>query len=877
MVKLNLSQKIFFSTSSVICILVMATLFCLDRSLKDTMSQKISADLQRGKKTFETFFEERFESLFLNARIVADSPSFKSVIGLPDVDHETVLVTLQEMHRIVGNDILTVTDSHGVVLARIEAPSESGQDLSKEADIAAALKGQEYASLVAGTGRLYQVVTLPIISEGMIQGALRLGFWVDARVAGWIYELTGSHIAFFAGGDLVAFSGSEEEQHRFEYLKVRYRDLLRQVQTAGQTVGPSSLELLDETHLVLLAPLKGKAGVLEVVYVLEMSLTKALAFYHQRVQWILILIGLIAIGLSIFPSYLLARGIARPILQLAHVAEGVAKGDLSTRVRVSSGDEIEILAGSFNHMVDDLTKARDELVTSKDYTDNLIASMVDILLVVDRHSRIKTVNAAIARLLGFREAELIGKPVDLIFGGAEVSVFKRTMMRQLLVKGETRDLEMMFRTKLGEHIPVSFNGSVLRDKEGKIVGVLGIARDMRAITDLVQKEKELAAAATAAAELAKQHGQELAAAHAQLAGYSRELEQKVAERTIELASANEKLTRRVDEVQDRNREINVLSEMDDVLQACHTPPEAHVVFGQFAQELFRQESGALGVLGTGGRMVNVVVRWGSSPPQETMFPSEHCFALRRGRMHIVGEGRERLSCQHVQPTPSGRVSMCIPLMAHGEALGVVHLILTGSEIRAERVQVAGTMARHLSLALANLKLRETLRDQSIRDPLTGLFNRRYLEESLRLEIVRAERGQFPLSIIMFDIDYFKKINDAFGHEAGDVVLRAVADFLKQGVREVDIPCRYGGEEFTLILPNTGLKDAVDRAERLREGLKRCAVHHDGRPLGRVTASLGVAAFPDHGTTGDEVLQSADAALYQAKEAGRDRVMAAGTA
>lgn len=876
MVKLSLNQKVFFSTSSVICVLVVATLLWLNGSLKDTMSEKISADLQRGKKTFEAFFEERFESLFLNARIVADSPQFKSVIGLPEVDHETVLFTLQEMHRIVGSDILTVTDSRGVVLARIEAPSESGQDISKEADIAAALKGQEYASLVAGTGKLYQVVTLPIIAEGVIQGALRLGFWVDARVAGWIHELTGSHIAFFAGGDLVAFSGSEHEQRQFDYLEVRYRDLLRRVQAEGQTLGPLSLELLDETHLAILAPLKGKVGVLEVVYVLEMSLTEALAFYHQRVQWILILIGLLAIGLSIFPSYLLAQGIAQPILRLARVAEGVAKGDLSTRVSVSSGDEVEILADSFNHMVDDLTKARDELVTSKDYTDNIITSMVDTLLVVDRHSRIKTVNAAIARLLGYREAELVGKPVDLIFAGAEVSAFKRTMMRQLLVKGETRDFEMTFRTKLGERIPVSFNGSVLRDNDGKIVGVLGIARDMRAIKDLVQKEKELAAAATATAALEKQHAQELAAAHAQLAGYSRELEQKVAERTGELANANEKLTRRVDEVQERNREINILSEMDDVLQACHTPAEAYGVFGQFAQELFRNESGALGVLEPAGRLVNVVARWGPTPPQETTFPSEQCFALRRGRMHVVGEGREALYCQHVQTPPIG-VAMCIPLMAHGEALGVVYLTLPDPELRAERVPVAGTMARHLSLALANLKLRETLRDQSIHDALTGLFNRRYLEEALRQEIVRAQRGQLPLSIIMFDVDHFKKVNDTFGHEAGDALLRAVADFLRQGVREVDIPCRYGGEEFTLILPNMNVKDALDRAERLREGFKRCAVHHDGRPLGRVTVSLGVAAFPDHGTTGDEVLQSADAALYRAKEAGRDRVIGAAAA
>ena len=182
-----------------------------------------------------------------------------------------------------------------------------------------------------------------------------------------------------------------------------------------------------------------------------------------------------------------------------------------------------------------------------------------------------------------------------------------------------------------------------------------------------------------------------------------------------------------------------------------------------------------------------------------------------------------------------------------------------------------TVAEHLSLALANLKLQERLRSQSIRDPLTSLFNRRYMEESLDREMRRAVRGSHPLSIIMLDLDHFKQFNDLFGHEAGDVVLREVGAVLQRSIRGEDIACRYGGEEFTLILPQVSLLDAAQRAELVRESIKRLNIEHRRTPLGPVTVSLGVAVFPDHGPNGEAVLRAADAALYQAKARGRDRV------
>ncbi len=191
-----------------------------------------------------------------------------------------------------------------------------------------------------------------------------------------------------------------------------------------------------------------------------------------------------------------------------------------------------------------------------------------------------------------------------------------------------------------------------------------------------------------------------------------------------------------------------------------------------------------------------------------------------------------------------------------------------------RQQLAVSMAEHIALALANLKLQETLRNQAIRDPLTGLFNRRYMEESLEREVRRAARSGASLGMIMLDIDHFKRLNDALGHEAGDAVLTALSNFLQAQVRGGDIACRYGGEEFLLMLPEASLEATYERAERLREAVKNLRVPYRGESIGPVTLSLGVATFPEHGATGEAVVLAADAALYCAKQGGRDQVVVA---
>jgi diguanylate cyclase (GGDEF)-like protein len=167
---------------------------------------------------------------------------------------------------------------------------------------------------------------------------------------------------------------------------------------------------------------------------------------------------------------------------------------------------------------------------------------------------------------------------------------------------------------------------------------------------------------------------------------------------------------------------------------------------------------------------------------------------------------------------------------------------------------------------------QKLHEQAISDPLTGLYNRRYLSEFLQRELVRARRSATPVAVVLLDLDRFKRVNDSFGHEAGDQVLTVVGALLKSKVRGSDIACRYGGEEFVLVLPQAGVDAANRRAEDARLAIADLDLNHAGRPLGKMTASLGIAVFPDHAEDIDSLLRAADVALYAAKGAGRNRVI-----
>lgn len=353
------------------------------------------------------------------------------------------------------------------------------------------------------------------------------------------------------------------------------------------------------------------------------------------------------------------------------------------------------------------------------------------------------------------------------------------------------------------------------------------------------------------------------------------LEMRVTERTAELNGANDVLKNQAAELSKRNQEITLFSKMNDFLQTSTTEAEAYSIISETVTQLFPEDSGAVFVLNSARDMLEAAAVWGPAPPANVIFPPGDCWALRRGQTHLAVD-HERW-CPHVGD--EGHMYICLPLLAQGEMLGILH-ILDGpirndkdDETRmAEKCGLAKILADNIGLGIANLKLREEMRNLSIRDPLTELFNRRYMEEVLGQELHRSARDKTQLAVIMIDIDHFKKFNDECGHDAGDAVLRAFGTFFKKHLRGSDVACRYGGEEFILILSPSTAEGARRRAEKIREDAALLKLNNAGRELHSVTLSLGVAIFPDHATESTALIKAADLALYEAKNGGRNQVV-----
>ena len=335
-----------------------------------------------------------------------------------------------------------------------------------------------------------------------------------------------------------------------------------------------------------------------------------------------------------------------------------------------------------------------------------------------------------------------------------------------------------------------------------------------------------------------------------------------------------------EQIESRERETLLLQQMGDLLQACLSLKEAIAVITSLAVRILPARTGRLFLMKTSRDHLDLAAAWGEGDPtQSTSFRPEECWALRRGRIHGMNEGNPGVPCQHLPACCRGPF-VCIPLLAHGETVGVMHLEWhppgEGHDERTAQRQdrLARALAEHIALALGNLRLRDMLRDQSIRDQLTGLFNRRYLEETLGREIRRADRMGQPVGVIMFDLNHFKQLNDRLGHDAGNAVLKELGPLVSAALRRSDMACRYGGEEFVLILPEASLDATQKRAEYIWAAIRRTQLVHRGHIIGPVTASIGVAVFPDHGTTEEALLRAADDALYAAKNRGKDQIVTA---
>jgi len=345
----------------------------------------------------------------------------------------------------------------------------------------------------------------------------------------------------------------------------------------------------------------------------------------------------------------------------------------------------------------------------------------------------------------------------------------------------------------------------------------------------------------------------------------------------ELEERMKHVSEKISQLELHNKRNKLLAEMGDLLQSCRTADEAYPIVARYAQIIMPASVGALYLLRTVQDVAEKVAQWGNEPSGENELVLNECWGIRRGKVHLV-RNSEGPFCDHLG-TPLPERYICVPLIAQGETIGLLHIRNSGihelgDDHLEELSKIGVSIAEHVAPALSNLNLRDKLRSQAIRDPLTGLFNRRYMEETLDREIRRAARHKYSVGLIMCDIDQMKPINDRYGHDAGDVVLRQIGNLMKKIFRGEDVACRYGGDEFMVILPEASLSDVWQRAENLREAVKKTSYVYEGKSIGPITVSIGVAAYPDLGSTVERLIQVSDAAAYLAKHEGGDRVMIA---
>jgi diguanylate cyclase (GGDEF)-like protein/PAS domain S-box-containing protein len=477
--------------------------------------------------------------------------------------------------------------------------------------------------------------------------------------------------------------------------------------------------------------------------------------------------------------------------------------------------------------VTDRKQAEQALLASETRYRQIVETAGDIIYRINLDGNLTYVNPTALRIMGYKsEEEVLDRHYLEFVHPAWRERVKHTYNRQFAEKTLNTYFEFLALTRERREIWLGQTVQIVMEDD-RVIGFQAVARDIT-----TQKEAEAA-----------------------------------------LQEAHGKMGQVLTELQQRNRESALLNEMSHLLQACQTAEEAFGSIADLANQLFPHTAGALYLLNATHTQVSTIATWGEFPSTRQMFAPDDCRALRRSPTRQLNEDQRGSCCLHSAQPPA--ITYCLPIHVQGETLGIFHLQSTSEENLTEnKRQLAYTVIEQSELALSNLKLREALREQSIRDPLTELYNRRYMEEALNQQLSRVTRQLHPLGLIMIDIDHFKNFNDTHGHAAGDALLRELGKLLQSHIRGGDVACRYGGEEFLLIMPDASLQAAHQRAILLQKEAKKLSVQDAGQSLDGITLSLGVAIYPEHGRSIDSVLRAADAALYRAKQEGRDRVVVA---
>ncbi|HVV13689.1 diguanylate cyclase [Amycolatopsis sp.] len=465
---------------------------------------------------------------------------------------------------------------------------------------------------------------------------------------------------------------------------------------------------------------------------------------------------------------------------------------------------------------------------SPDFYAELLEAAPDGIVVVDDRGTIRLTNRKAELLLGWTREELVGKPLETLVplrARAGHPQHRDGYVRDPRNRPMGTGLELTALRADGTEFPVDISLSPLVTDEGTFVSAA-----VRDASDRKRKEQEL-------------------------------------------RDANAQLQSAVMDLEARSRDMSALSRASQVLQSCARLDEAMQVIARAGAGLFEGVPGGVFAILPDHDGLVPAATWGGLSPAEP-FRAEDCWALRTGQVHQLGNDALTLPCPHM---PSDTAwSVCVPLIAQNEAIGVVHVRVASHDDAPpalHRIEELANLVRdQWSLTLANIRLRDTLRDQSIRDALTGLFNRRFLDESFDRELERARRRKQQLCVAVMDLDHFKLFNDTYGHHGGDVVLRNLGRFLLESTRGEDVVARFGGEEFVVIMPDTSLADGISRAQHLAAEWQRRGETAGGVLQPFPTLSIGVAEYPSSGDGKRDLFAAADAALYEAKAQGRNRVV-----
>lgn len=485
--------------------------------------------------------------------------------------------------------------------------------------------------------------------------------------------------------------------------------------------------------------------------------------------------------------------------------------------------------------------------------------------------------------------------LDPYFSASDIIESKLERLRQLIADnpGQVRHVG-----RIGELITQKFGEmaeTVALQSAGNAAGAAELVRQnsgkeiglefRRALSDMEKAEQAVLSERQSEADLAR------SAAFLTLGGFiattvlllaailylgRREIARK-AQASREHAELAEELRDHSDHLVRERNEVSQINEVSNFLQSCEDMREISRLLGPFLDKLFPRNPGAIHITAASRNRMDLVGSWGGRAFPQHILPQE-CWGLRRGQVHAFAPNDVAPACDHHPREFPLAGALCIPLVAQGETLGLLSLIQEGQcsddVDRRDVRRLAEMVARQVGLTLSNIRLRESLRDQSIRDPMTKAFNRRHLEAVVEKEIAKSTRFGRPLSVAMIDIDHFKRFNDTHGHQAGDAALIAVTQHLQSNLRETDWLFRYGGEEFLLLFSEADSQTAVERLEVLRESVSELGIMIDGLPLPHVTISCGTAGLTEHAATFEELVAAADDALYEAKKAGRNQVRCA---